>query len=74
VREIAIPLLEQLKDRTGLGLSACLGTLHARDYSALQAAGRILRHRRVETGNAEHYRFVQAPGVLQERFGSHQNA
>jgi biotin synthase len=70
VREIAIPLLEQLKNKTVLGLSVCLGTLQARDYSALQAAGAGYYVMKIETGNPEHYRFVQAPGALEERLES----
>lgn len=70
VREIAIPLLEQLKSETKLGLSVCLGTLQKQDYSALQAAGAGYYVIKVETGNPEHYRFVQAPGSLEERLES----
>lgn len=70
VREIAIPLLDQLKSKTALGLSVCLGTLQARDYSALQAAGAGYYVMKIETGNPVHYRFVQAPGALEERLES----
>jgi len=70
VREIAIPLLEQLKSETALGLSVCLGTLQGRDYSALQTAGAGYYVMKIETGNPDHYRFVQAPGALAERLES----
>ena len=70
VRDIAVPLLEKLKKETGLGLSVCLGTLRGPDYADLQAAGADYYVIKVETGNPEHYRFVQSPGSLEERVAS----
>lgn len=67
VREIAIPLLKRLKQETPFGLSVCLGTLCEGDYAALRDAGAEYYIIKVETGNAEHYRSVEAPGSLEER-------
>ncbi|MFZ4775916.1 MAG: biotin synthase BioB [Terrimicrobiaceae bacterium] len=67
VREIAIPLIRELKASTTLGISVCLGTLPDRDYAALQEAGADYYVIKVETGNAGHYRSVESPGSLEER-------
>lgn len=67
VREIAIPLLKRLRRETRLGLSVGLGTLRESDYSALREAGADYYVMKVETGNAGHYKSVQAPGSLDER-------
>lgn len=70
VREIAIPLLKRLKRETSLGLSVCLGTLSESDYAALHEAGADYYIIKVETGNAGHYRSVEAPGSLDERIAA----
>jgi len=67
VREVAIPLLRKLRDQTSLGLSVCLGTLSERESDELREAGGDYYVIKIETGDPDHYRFVQAPGSLDER-------
>lgn len=69
VREVAIPLLNRLKG-SRLGLSVCLGTLREGDYAALREAGADYYVMKVETGNAGHYREIEAPGTLAERIAA----
>jgi len=67
VREVAIPLVQMLKARTPLGISVCLGTLRPQDYEELRRAGAEFYIMKIETGDPEHYREIQAPGTLDER-------
>ncbi len=67
VREVAIPLVQRLREETTLGLSICLGTLGARDYEALKEAGADYYVMKIETGDGTHFREVMAPGSLAER-------
>lgn len=67
VREIVLPLVRALRERTDLGVSVCLGTLDQRDYDALREAGASFFIIKLETGNAEHYRRMQAPGTMARR-------
>lgn len=67
VREVVLPLVRALRERTDLGVSVCLGTLDQRDYDALREAGASYFIIKLETGNADHYRRMQAPGTLARR-------
>lgn len=67
VREVALPLLEMLERYGRWGLSVGLGTLAPHDYAALRQAGAGYYIIKMETGDAEHYRALGAPGTLEER-------
>ena len=67
VREIVVPLVRALRERTDLGVSVCVGTHDQRDYDALHEAGASYFIIKLETGDAEHYRAMQAPGTLARR-------
>jgi biotin synthase len=67
VREIVVPLVRALRERTDLGVSVCLGTLDQRDYDALHAAGASYFIIKLETGDSAHYRDMQSPGTLEAR-------
>ena len=67
VREIVIPLVRELKQRTNLGISVCLGTLSHREYAQLFEAGADYYIIKLETGNEAHYRAMQSPGNMVER-------
>lgn len=67
VREVVLPLLAELAAARRWGLSVCLGTLDPRLYAELRQAGAGYYIIKIETGNAAHYRHVQAPGTLDRR-------
>ena len=67
VREVVLPLVRELRRRTNLGITLCLGTLSPREYDALRDAGGDYYVMKIETGNGEHYDFIGAPGTLAER-------
>jgi biotin synthase len=67
IREIILPLVEMLREETKLGISVCLGTLDPKLYDDLRAAGASYYIIKLETGNREHYRDVQAPGTYEKR-------
>lgn len=67
VREIAIPLIREIRAHTNLGVSVCLGTLDAALYRELQQAGASIYIMKFECGNPEQYAKFQAPGTLVER-------
>jgi biotin synthase len=67
IREVILPLVKMLREETKLGISVCLGTLDAKLYDDLRAAGANYYIIKLETGNAEHYRAVQAPGTFEKR-------
>jgi biotin synthase len=67
VREVVLPLVRELRRRTALGITLCLGTLSPRDYDRLREAGGDVYVMKIETGQSEHYGFVRAPGTLAER-------
>ena len=66
-REVALPLIKILKERTRRGVSLCLGTLSAELYLELQAAGASLYIMKFECADPAHYRELRAPGTLSER-------
>src|SRR5664280_3253817 len=67
VREVVLPLVRELRQRTNLGITLCLGTLSAREYDELREAGGDYYVLKIETGDTEHYRFIEAPGTLAQR-------
>ncbi|MEI9999644.1 MAG: radical SAM protein [Verrucomicrobiota bacterium] len=70
-REIVLPLIETIRrERPQLGISVCLGTLDFALYDQLRAAGASYYIIKLETGNAEHYRAVQAPGSFPQRLAA----
>jgi biotin synthase len=70
-REIVLPLIETIrKERPDIGLSVCLGTLDYKLYDELKAAGASYYIIKIETGNREHYKAVQAPGNFDQRIAA----
>src|ERR1017187_2412536 len=67
VREVALPLVRELSRRTDLGITLCLGTLSPHHYDELRDAGGQYYVLKIETGDADHYRLVEAPGTLAGR-------
>jgi biotin synthase len=67
IREVILPLVEMLREETKLGISVCLGTLDTKLYDDLRRAGASYYIIKIETGNPEHYRAVQAPGTFEKR-------
>jgi len=67
VREVALPLVRELSCRTDLGITLCLGTLSPHHYDELRNAGGQYYVLKIETGDANHYRLVEAPGTLAGR-------
>lgn len=70
VREVVLPLVRELRRRTNLGITLCLGTLAPRDYDLLREAGGDFYVMKIATGNSDHYGFVGAPGNLAERLAA----
>ncbi len=73
VREIIIPLIREIRQRTKLGVSVCLGTLEEKLYRELRQAGAEFYIIKLETGNEKHYQQVQAPGTLSSRLKAIEN-
>ena len=67
IREIVLPLVRALRQHTDLGITLCLGTLSPYEYDALRDAGGDYYVLKIETGNADHYRAIEAPGTLAKR-------
>jgi biotin synthase len=67
VRDVLIPLVRELRQRTNLGITLCLGLLTARQYDSLREAGADYYVIKLETGDAAHYEAIAAPGTLAER-------
>jgi biotin synthase len=70
VREVVLPLVCELRRRTDLGITLCLGTLSPREYDRLRDAGGDYYVMKIETGNAPHYDFIGAPGTMAERMAA----
>ncbi len=70
VRELVLPLIETLRQETNLGISVCLGTLDTKLYDELKQAGASYYIIKLETGNREHYREIQAPGTFEKRLAA----
>jgi biotin synthase len=70
-REIVLPLIETIrKVKPHLGVSVCLGTLDHKLYDELRRAGARYYIIKIETGNRDHYRAVQAPGTFEKRLAA----
>jgi biotin synthase len=67
IREVVLPLIETLRKETNLGVSVCLGTLDPKLYDELRQAGASYYIIKLETGNRDHYREIQAPGTFERR-------
>ena len=67
VREVVLPLVRELRRHTNLGITLCLGTLSPREYDQLREVGSDYYVLKIETGDAQHYRSIEAPGTLAER-------
>ncbi len=70
IREVILPLVKMLREETKLGISLCLGTLDAKLYDELREAGASYYIIKMETGNADHYREIQAPGTFEKRLAA----
>ena len=70
VHEVVLPLVRELRRRTDLGITLCLGTLSPREYDQLRDAGGDYYVMKIETGNSEHYDFIGAPGTMAERIAA----
>jgi len=70
-REIVLPLIEMIrKEKPHLGISVCLGTLDHKLYDQLRDGGASYYIIKLETGNRDHYREVQAPGNFEQRLAA----
>lgn len=67
VREVVLPLMRELRRHTNLGITLCLGTLSPYEYDQLREAGGDYYVIKTETGDADHYQFIGAPGTLAKR-------
>ena len=67
VRETVLPLVRELRRRTNLGITLCLGTLSPYEYDQLREAGGDCYVIKIETGDADHYQHIGAPGTLTKR-------
>jgi biotin synthase len=70
LREVVLPLIRELRRRTDLGITLCLGTLTPHQYDELREAGGEYYILKIETANARHYRLLEAPGTLARRVES----
>jgi biotin synthase len=70
VREVVLPLVRELRRRTDLGITLCLGTLSSCEYDQLREAGGDYYVMKIETGNSEHFGYIGAPGTLAERLAA----
>src|SRR5579859_4399 len=67
VREVVVPLVRNLRRHTDLGITLCLGTLSQFEYDELREAGGDFYVIKIETGDADHYQSIGAPGTLAKR-------
>ncbi|CAB4243464.1 protein of unknown function [Methylacidimicrobium sp. AP8] len=67
LREVVLPVIEDLAKESRLGISLCMGTLAFRLYDAAKRAGARGYILKLETGDARHYRLLQRPGTLESR-------
>ncbi len=67
LREVVLPVIEELANESRLGISACLGTFDLRLYDELKQAGARGYILKIETGDAAHYRLLRCPGTLERR-------
>ncbi len=67
LREVVLPIVEEVARDRRLGISVCLGTFDFRLYDELRQAGAQGYILKLETGNPELYRLLQCPGTLERR-------
>lgn len=67
LREVVLPVVEEVAKERRLGISVCLGTLDFRLYDELKQAGAQSYIIKLETGDPEQYRLLQCPGTLERR-------
>lgn len=67
VRELVIPLVRTIRQRTPLGVSVCLGSLNEALYDELKAAGATIYIIKFEMADELRYAEMGAPGNLAER-------
>ncbi|MGD9896547.1 MAG: radical SAM protein [Candidatus Methylacidiphilaceae bacterium] len=67
LRELVLPLIEEVAKEKRLGLSVCLGTVDCRLYDELRQAGARGYIIKLETGDPEEYRRLQCPGTFERR-------
>ena len=67
VREVALPLIKNLRRHTNLGVSVCLGLLDETLYEQLQDAGATLYIMKFEMAEPSRYAGFSAPGTFQKR-------
>ncbi len=70
VREVVLPLVRELRKRTNLGITLCLGTLSPFEYDELRDAGGDFYVIKIETGDAAHFQYIGAPGTLAKRLAA----
>ena len=70
VREVVLPLIWHLRRHTNLGITVCLGTLAPHEFDELREAGADYCVLKIETGDAEHYHDILAPGTLGQRLNA----
>jgi hypothetical protein len=62
VRQTVLPLVRELRRRTNLGITLCLGTLSPYEYDELREAGGDYYVIKIETGNTDHFKKISANG------------
>ena len=67
LRETVLPLVRELRRRTDLGITLCLGTLSPYEYDQLREAGGDYYVIKIESGDVDHYESIGAPGTLAKR-------
>jgi biotin synthase len=67
IRQVALPLIRLLREKTNLGISVCLGTLHDGLYRELREAGAAIYILKFETADENLYDQLEAPGNQPER-------
>ncbi|WP_018291907.1 radical SAM protein [Verrucomicrobium sp. 3C] len=67
LKELVLPVIEEIAREKRLGISVCLGTVDHRLYDELRRAGARGYIIKLETGDPEQYRLLQCPGTLEKR-------
>jgi biotin synthase len=70
VRNVVLPLVRELRRHTNLGITLCLGTLSPSEYDELHKAGGDYYVIKLESGEADHYKSIGAPGTLASRLNA----
>jgi biotin synthase len=67
LKELVLPVIEEIAKEKRLGISVCLGTVDHRLYDELRQAGARGYIIKLETGDPEQYRLLQCPGTIERR-------